>query len=82
MYQKEHHLHNYKVGECRWYKAQSRTSTTRVKGAGRKRASAEPTAGLSGTKDGVELGAGDEAEAREVGLNGQVDAVGSPILPT
>ena len=64
-WQKHHESHTYMPGECRWHTVTARSSTARVRGAGRLKASSEPTAGLPGTIEGEELGAGDEKKARE-----------------
>ena len=62
---REHHSHTYAPTKCRWATASSRGVPRQ--GAhprpGRVRATNEPTAGLPGTSNGEELGAGDEREA-------------------
>ena len=64
-----HSSHSYKPEECKWAVAQTRSGTKR-KGRhprdGRKKASAEPTAGLPGSTPEGELGAGDEVSAENM----------------
>ena len=56
-YNRHHISHNNVFGECKWADSQVRTSTKRIRGAGRLRASVEPTSSEPATKDGQELGA-------------------------
>ena len=74
---RQHTSHDYMPGVCQWAAAQERRGHTRTRAhprPPRRRASADPTAGLEGAPEDGELGADDEREA--IAAN---DAVGNAL---